>query len=157
MNKGWMGIKGIIGAILVVAATSQAAVLIEVDISDPSAVTFTATSAFSSLFDDSATNNSGVTLQSFFETAELIAFTAMPGSTLTPSGTTSSFTGFFNNFGSLTQFDLNFFRSAPDGDIQGQVFSTTTPAFSGVAVLNLSFADLPLFGTTGSIFAASSI
>ena len=141
------------------ATVTQAAppILLQVDVSNPAAVTFTATSDFSYAVDSSFNLQEGIDLVSFF-TAPLSG----PGSTGTISGSlaTPSYPAYPYDYwsaddrsGSFNQVDLNLYR-ATEGLNNPQIFSTTANAFTGTSTINLSsqVAYLPsLLGTTGNI------
>ena len=48
------------------AGTAQAAIILEIDVSDPTAVTFTSTAAFSEITVDQSSFDHGITLLDFF-------------------------------------------------------------------------------------------
>lgn len=150
--------------IISVATPTHGAVLLSIDLSDPSAVTFAATSNGS--YGNSNLNASidGFTIEGFFSGSPTVAF--VPGNvtgTLTPiQGTRQTYTNTATYvFSELLVTggpgnDL-LFRAGGAAGANSQVFSPSFPAFSGTAVVNLSgvASNLPGAGATGNIYPGS--
>ncbi len=135
------------------AATLPAAgqsILININEANPSAVQFIAVGNNS--FANSTVNTLfGVDLISYFTIAPAAAAGTVTG-TLTPAGTASAYTQWFpDNLNVVNNVDLNLYA----GTSQNQTFTTSSPAFTGTAVVNLStlLANLPATGATGNIFS----
>ncbi len=146
----------------------RAEVLLEIDVSNPSAVVFTATDAFSAQNHNSATTYDGISILNFFTSnSAFIDYNdqAVPGdwafvsSDLSPSGTADL-------YDSIGTFNIEVSTSWAAGNdlcINGyqkystQVFSTSQTAFTGSAVKDMAggFQDnsayLPAVGTMGDI------
>lgn len=137
-----------------------AAVILVIDISNPSAVTFTATGAFAQNDDDDSFSISGISLIDFFQASfsdsDLHYFSS--SNLRSPEGdfpySTLTSIAFFDPFSS-EYFDLSIFYDS----FSGQGFSTSAPALTGSAVANLSawLAYLPTAGTTGNIHSGDGI
>lgn len=140
----------------VLSATS-AVVLIEVNISDPSAVTFKATGAPADINDSSTTTFSGATLLGFFRDTIDLADPVPIAGDLTPSGATEAYELFYvdNHSGPFT--DLNLYRESPP--LGSQAFNKSDAAFTGTATIDFSIFSgdaLPTVGTTGDLIAGYS-
>jgi MYXO-CTERM domain-containing protein len=139
------------------AATLPAAgqsILININQTDPSAVTFTTTSANSFVNNSSAYNLYGADLIGYFTAAPVIVAGTVTG-TLTPAGTTTAYTTWIpDNLYALSALDLNLYTTS---NPQLQNFSTSSPAFAGTAIINLSalLASLPSTGATGNIYSGN--
>jgi len=140
------------------AATFPAAgqsILIDINESNPSAVQLIATGNLPIVNDSSQPIASGVDLISFF-TASAAGGGAATGS-LMPFAPTIAYsqwvTDDLNN--SPNNLDLNLYNSSAN---LTQTFSTSSPAFTGTATINLSslLADLPSTGATGPIYSGYS-
>jgi hypothetical protein len=136
------------------AATFPAAgqsILININEANPSAVQFITTGANS--FAASSVNNLfGVDLISYFTIAPAAAAGAVTG-TLIPTGTTTAYNEWFpDNLTVVNNVDLNMYVTSTS---QVQAFVTTSPAFTGTAIVNLSslLADLPITGASGNIYS----
>jgi MYXO-CTERM domain-containing protein len=136
------------------AATFPAAgqsILININEANPSAVQFIAV-ANNSFAASSVNNSFGVDLLSYFSVAP--AAVASPvGGTLIPAGTTTALNEWFpDNLTAASNVDLNLYvNSTP----QVQTFTTSSPAFAGTAIVNLSgfLASLPATGISGNIYS----
>lgn len=136
-------------AFLALAHPSRAAVLLSIDTSNPSAVTITATGNFSSINENNRKTSDGIDLLQFFISSNSFNSTSVSGS-LTPSGGgSSSYSQAFQDSYSGSAVDLNLLS----GSSSPQNFSTTTPAFTGTATLDLSSysSALPAAGASGDI------
>lgn len=135
----------------------SAAVLIEINVSNPSAVTFQATGNPAAINDSSTTTLLGVTLLSFYrEVITQVSPESISGD-LTPSGATAAYGLYYvdNHSGSFK--DLNLLRETPLFD--KQAFSTAVAAFTGTATIDFSsfpVSALPTIGTTGNLLAGFS-
>lgn len=137
---------------LTLGTMAQAQVLLTVDISNPANVTVTATGANAAVNDSSAQDFLGFTLIGFL-TGDSNALTGV-GGTLEADGADGPYDQVFAldyAAGDLSAGpDLNLFVSAGSGT---QIFSTSSPAFTGVLAGNLSVfaALLPSSGHSGAI------
>ncbi|MCP5516829.1 MAG: PEP-CTERM sorting domain-containing protein [Verrucomicrobiales bacterium] len=147
----------IAGALAAGVVTTQAAVLLQVNVSDPTAVTITATSAHATLNDNSASTFAGVTLADFFNAPAGLNVFFMTFSTLSPAGTAQTYNWFYNNDLSASDRGLNLYRDLASP--QTQIFTTAAPAFTGSATLDLTklggvvlpLGLLPTVGTIGNL------
>ena len=142
------------------ATSSRASVLLEVDLSDTSNVTVTATAGTSDT--DSSLNMSfeGFTIENFFTSAVDFSATAVVGGDLRSVLGAAGPYAFFGTF----EFDddnglfttANDMSVIADGNLgaASQVFSTGTQAFSGAGSMDLSSvaASLPGTGTSGNLY-----
>ncbi len=144
-----------------VLPASAGTILLEIDVSDPSAVTLTPTGA-SSITDDSTSDMfDGVTLIGFF--AEDFRASNVFGSFTGLEPRSAAFfnreyTNYDNDFGGVGLRDLNLYS---DDTGWTQRFATNQPAFTGVGVID--FIDsgsepAPVFqpGTIGHIIAGDT-
>jgi hypothetical protein len=139
-----------ISAFLFSPRLAEASILIVIDISNPSAVTFTTTEAVPLINDSSTSTAHGVSLMGLFSSAFAVSDQPLVGD-LTPAGSSVSFEWLLNNFEGITGFDLNLYSNSSDS----QVFSTGTPAFSGSGVsVNLDGAT---FATSGNIIVGDTL
>lgn len=142
---------------LVPLARSHAAVILIIDISDPSNVSFTATSAFSSGNDFGDTwLEDGITLLGFFSSSAYEGdLEFFDSSDLRSPGGTFEYTMFvaidMNPMGS-DYFNLNIFGSG----FSDQNFSTTMPALTGSAIGDLSLWVSHLRAGTGDVQAGGN-
>lgn len=153
-----------LGAGAFLAPSSGAAVLLIVDVSDPAAISITATGAAPSANDQGNDNTwtfDGVDLLEFF-TADAggdAGGSLGSASSLKPTGSVNIYNEWLADFFSTDGgdfLDLNLYYNdfVPDP----QNFDTTQPAFSGSATLDLTdlVALLPAPGTSGLILAGYS-
>jgi len=130
-------------------------ILININQANPSAVTFTATTA-NSAANSTVFNLYGVDLISYFTTAPAVAAAAVTGN-LTPAGTTAAYTEWIpDSFLAAGKYvDLNLYDTS---NPQTQVFSTSVQALTNTATINLSslLADLPKNGASGNIYSGNS-
>ena len=141
-------------------AVSAAAqnLLLTVDVSDPAAVTITATTGVAEASDSSHTFNDGIDLATFFPTAfEYTSFNVSPTNLTTfidgaPDYDTSHSDDLTGSF-----VDLNLY-STSSGEDGTEDFTMGTQAFLGAATLDLSgeIGNLPSSGTTGEVYAGYS-
>jgi hypothetical protein len=126
-----------------------------VDVSNPANVTFTATGAPAAVADTGTFTYDGATLLKFFPVAADPALDLDVGGDLTPNGTTQRYDASFPDDVSGSSVDLNL--RAFSG-LDGQVFSTSAPAFTGAGTVDFSSlaGPLPVPGTTGQIMAGWS-
>jgi hypothetical protein len=133
-------------------------VLLIVDDSNPSNVTFTATGNNAGAYDSSTTEAAGVDLLNFF--ANAIVGSYLASGTLTPAGngTAAYNQATIDNY-SVTGIDLNYRNGSlsPDAD---QIFDPTLPdpALHGMDWVNFFSVDfdLPAPGTFGNILSGNS-
>ena len=137
---------------------ANAEVVLLVNVSNPSAVTFTATSAFSAINSSSTVNFDGITVMSFLtSTPSGHAGEQFTTSTLRPSNLASSdaYTGYQTDFPfPVPGVNLEMYNN---GGTATQVFSTTAAALVGQFVADLDAggytAYLPIVGATGDVIA----
>jgi hypothetical protein len=134
---------------------STAAVVLTINVSDPSAVTWTATLANSDTTDSIAINfNGGITIENFFPSIEDVTTPLAITGNLTPSGTSTSYDELVSfNYGSgsvVPGRDLSVYNALV-GDLDRQVFSTSVPAFTGAATIDFGGYALPSIGTVGNV------
>jgi hypothetical protein len=129
---------------------AKAGVVLEVDVTNPSAVTFTATGAFSAVDSSSTVTFDGISALGFLTSSGGNAeqFTT---STLRPSNVSSSGAYIAYQF-DTNGVDLDMYTT--DG-LPAQVFSTSVAALVGQLVANLSFwtSQLPSAGASGNVIA----
>ncbi|HWL54129.1 MAG TPA: PEP-CTERM sorting domain-containing protein [Chthoniobacteraceae bacterium] len=128
----------LVGSLLLAgSAISQAEVILRIDISDPSAVVFTATGAFAQNDDEDTDLTAGVTLIDFFSSEpDNVQAYFDPADLWSPEGR-FAYEGVLNtSFSALLgpYTDLNLFGSG----YSTQGFSTSQAALTGSAVLDLS-------------------
>jgi hypothetical protein len=126
--------------------------LLQIDTSNPAAVTFTATSGNSSATASTAPVV-GVTLNDFF-TSNSFSQPTPSGTGLAASGFTFDSTTSLNSTGSSytgTYMEI----SSGSSTTQNMNFVTGATAFTGTMTLNLTGTNLPAGGATGDIFAGA--
>jgi len=136
-----------------VTQSAQAAVLIQVDISNPSAVTFTSTDAFASINDSTSTMFDGVTFDEIFSASSLVSetYAGLTGSGLFPPTTTGlAYDDTLTAGDGVSTTDLNFYANTGSPT---QSFSTGAPAFSGSATVNIAGVTYQSVGYIGEILA----
>jgi hypothetical protein len=132
-------------------ATGQS-ILININEANPSAVQFTATVNNSFANDSSQYNLFGVDLINYF-TASTAAGGSVTG-TLTPAGTSVAYNTWFpDNLHFGNNVDLNLYNGST---VQLQTFSTSSPAFTGTGIINLSGYNLPATGASGNIYSGDA-
>jgi hypothetical protein len=105
-------------------------VLIIVDNTDPTNVTFNATGAAAAVTDNSASIVGGISLLDLFSGAGFNTSGSQTiGGDLSPSGNTGAYNRILNDIGTLGTTGLNLWGSGVGG---GQDFNTTDPAFTGM-------------------------
>lgn len=146
---------------LLLPLASPAAVILVIDISDPSQVTFTATNAHAQNNDNDSTLEDGFSLIGFFKvsvTDPSLYYFDVPSNLRSPGG----------NFAYSTLTSVNFEDPLSDADLDlsifgsgfsKQNFSTGAPALTGSSTADLSdWLDfLPAIGATGNIYSGYSI
>jgi len=159
-----MKIQSLLVASLLLASPSYAAVLITINISDISAVTFSATGGLSAVNSSLSASANGFTIENFFTGSPSIVYGDNVTGNLSPIvGTTQAYsrTGTYDFSDGTEAFkpgnDLNITAGGSTG-ANSQVFSTGSPVFNGVATMNLSAfaANLPTDGATGAIYPGFS-
>jgi MYXO-CTERM domain-containing protein len=126
-------------------------ILININEANPAAVQFITTGA-NATANSSVNNFFGVDLISYFTAAPATVAGTVTG-TLVPFGTTNAFNAWFpDNLTTVNNVDLNLYVSSI---AQLQTFTTSSPAFTGTATINLSalLASLPATGVGGNIFS----
>lgn len=126
--------------------TSQAAVVLIVDITDPSAVTITATTNFSAINDSTSQDGNGIVLKGLFSSGSGSgSFTS--GDLAAPGGVAYNFSA--NGFNStVTDLDLNLFSQDKSNT---QSFVDSAAAFTGSLTINLDSEDLSGVGSSGDV------
>ena len=131
-------------------ATHGASVLLLVDASDPSFVTFTTTGDPPLINDSSATTFDGVTLLGFFN-LPAAGHGSMMGN-LTPHGATVSFDSWGTSDYSGTPVDVSLYHSILPA--KAQDFATDAPAFTGMGyALGMPLGNVAVPGSVGDIIA----
>lgn len=146
----WKAFVCVLAAMAAFCATSSAATVLLVDVTDPSAVKITATTANAQASDSDFPQMVGVDLLHFFTSAVNMSVMYTRDSTLTPTGG-GAYLNFESDNYSGSLVDLNLLDG---GSLTApQNFNTTARAFTGEAYLNLSsFASfLPAIGSYGNI------
>jgi hypothetical protein len=139
------------------AATFPAAgqsILININQANSSAVQFIATVTVPLANDSSQFNLFGVDLLNYFTSAQSVGG-AVAG-TLIPAGTTFAYSQWLpDNLHVASSVDLNLYSTST---AQLQAFSSSSPAFTGTAIINLSsfLANLPSTGASGNIYAGDA-
>lgn len=150
-----------LGTLLFTAISAPAATVLVVDISDPSAVTFTATANFSQTNSSLNIGFAGFTIQNFLATPASIPSSTLGIGDLSPTGSSFIYSGIgtfnyeANNGNFVAANDLSVFSNngAPGPD--SQTFSTGSRAFNGVLTIDLSTwaSSLPAAGATGDVIS----
>jgi len=155
MLPAWKTCVCILSAILVSCVASSAATVLLVDVSDPSAVKISSSGANADADSDNVPEAAGIDLLRFFTGAVNMSVMYVNSSSLTPSGG-NAYSNFEGDDYSGSLVDLNLISSSLSAM---QNFSTTTPAFTGEAYLDLSgfTAFLPTFGTSGNILVGANM
>ena len=149
-----LGLSALVLAVGLFAAAFPAAgqsILICINEVNPSAVQFVAV-ANNSFAASSVNNLFGVDLISYFTVAPA-AVASPAGGTLIPAGTTTAYNEWFpDNLNVANNFDLNLYATTTS---QVETFTTSSPAFTGTAIMNLSgfLASLPATGISGNIYS----
>jgi hypothetical protein len=145
--------------VLVSFQRSEALVLLTIDVSNPSAVTFTSTTNVAGQNSVLTSNFDGFTVENFFTaTEELNQETVVLGNLTTTAGG-----GYSYDILQTFNFDANDGVFGPGNDLTiysfttagAQIFNTATRAFTGVATVDFSdeASSLPAGGTVGQIYA----
>lgn len=147
-HKFFLGLASAVLLLLSVSA-ANAQILLTVNISNPSAVTITATGT-DSLANVEADMADGIDLLGFFKgSTGPVSFTVNSGSSLTPgtgsAGTVTYDESLSDVLSTGSNIDLNLYsdRSAPEN------FSTTDAAFTGTLTINLSGVASDLLPSAG--------
>ncbi|MEM9420693.1 MAG: PEP-CTERM sorting domain-containing protein [Planctomycetota bacterium] len=137
-------------------STDPMPIVITIDVSDPSAVVFSATGAAAAagVNDLSAPVDAGVTFDDLFAAD----FDLNPSQSVSFFGTLTAlaapgYTDAANGFGGLSLLDLNLFNPSSS---ETQSFSPFFPGFTGSATLDLTGATFGPIGTTGDILVGDS-
>jgi hypothetical protein len=150
----------VLTALLFAGGAAHAAVILDVDVSDPMAVVFTTTTAFAQTTVQMADSRDGFVLASFFsgntgslsDTLDSGAFNVFDSA----AGTTRQpMDGIYvDTFQNLTLDDLNIFETDNGGF--DMYFLDTGTALTGSASHDLSALNgFPTLGTVGPVFAGS--
>jgi hypothetical protein len=148
----------VLTALLFVGGVAHATVILQVDVSNPSAVVFIPTAADAQTTLSNIPSTAGIVLSDFFSGNEAFVDTTLDSGSLSvlnnAVGSSSSSISqiFVSNFLSLTTDDINIFGGAGDGF--GMYFLDDQQALSGLASHNLgAFTGFPTLGTIGTVFA----
>ncbi len=156
--KTRMTLAVLLGLGLVSAVPVGAAVLIEVNVNNAAAVTFTSTGNASQVNDTSSTLYDGVDLVQFFTSVpQFFASPSFSGNLAPPNSVSAAFDRKEADAYPTVRTALALYNGGPDRDLT-QVFSTAAPAFSGVGVTDFTAdaASLPAAGASGDIIAGYS-
>lgn len=136
-------------------SATQAAVLLQIDVTNPQFVIIQTTGEAPGLDDSSYATTEGFFLKDFFSgngngTAGVALF-----SDLKATESTEYYSPYGTNYGLLSARDINIYstNTAP------QIFTTSSPAFAGLAVFDfIAFAAiLPELGMTGDIHLGDTL
>jgi hypothetical protein len=137
-----------------VLPASAATILLEVDVSDPSAITFASTGAAPLVSDDNSDEFDGITLSTFFDLPYDPFFDApldeVNGNLKAPGARSYNFVA--NDFDQIGVRDLNFYRDSFFS--RTQRFDVNQAAFTGTGVVDLTGATFTL-GRIGDIRAGA--
>jgi len=138
-------------------ARSMGDVLLEINDSNPNAVTITATGNFSSINATGISDGHGVDLLEFFTSVAPRGGFDYSGS-LAPNSVPESYDTLYVNDDSGTPSDADIFNYNGAG-YYAQNFSTTAPAFTGTATVDFSSVAslLPPGGDSGNILDGNSV
>jgi hypothetical protein len=162
-GPSWRAVSAIVLGLVLGAANAQATILIQVDVSNPAAVTFTATGNPSDVNLEWGSVQQGILLANFFANAQAYAWGSASGNLTPPSSMSQSYNSWatdpYANYG-YTGLNLCGFTGTPYPGPEHQVqnFSMTSPAFTGMGTINLSAytAVLPSPGATGDVWPAGT-
>ena len=148
------------GATFATRASAQN-VLLYIDTGDPAAVTFTATGNAPSASDSSNVFNDGIEVAGFFPNTPSSFSYTVSSSTLTTflDGSPVYDNSHSDNLSGGADVDFNLYTNYFDsGATNTERFATGSPAFAGVATVDLSSdaSLLPSAGATGDIYAGYS-
>ncbi len=152
-----MRLSYLFAALLLSASVARSDVVLTVDISDVSAVKFTATPSFSQTANNTIRGQDGVTLVNFFSGSATQPI-GITGGALSVQGLS---VGFDSASGSSLGSPVNTFLGLNfrnNGNEEFQVFSLNSPVFSGYTTLDLSAnaGVIPTAGAVGNIFGGNS-
>jgi hypothetical protein len=149
----------VLTALLFAGGVAHAAVILQVDVSDPMAVVFTSTAAFADNTVLNADSLDGIALLSFFsgnvgtldtslDSGAINVFDSTAGTTRQPLDRI-----FVDTFSGITPLDLNFYELSSGSGFDMSFLDTET-ALTGLASHDLSaLTGLPTLGTLGDVFA----
>ena len=139
---------------LLTPLAANAAVLLEINVYNPAAVTITSTGAFADAADSTHSLFDGIDLVGFLTGATAEPFHALSGN-LMPAGAAIAYNYFYWDNQSGSRTDLNLYRMS-DNSLQS--FSIGAAAFTGSATLDLTVVNtlIPDGGATGTIYAGYS-
>ncbi len=140
---------------LIAPVAVNAAVLLEINVSNAAEVTITSTGLFADADDSTRSLYDGVNLDRFLTDVPPPGPNPTVLGNLTPTGSPIAYSLVFWDDYSGSMVDLNLFNEHSE---YTQSFSTSARAFTGAATIDLSDIAtlLPTAGTTGSIFAGYS-
>ncbi|TVQ62434.1 MAG: hypothetical protein EA379_05255 [Phycisphaerales bacterium] len=149
MSRKILAIVAATGLAATAANAQQGPVLLIVDNTDASNVTFIATGAAAAVNDSSASIIGGVSLLNLFADAGFATGgSQVIGGDLSPNGTANNYNRILNGIGTLGASGLNLWTSGASAPT-GQSFTTTDPAFTG-ATTGFDFSGV-LFNSSGDI------
>ncbi len=162
--------------LLLSAVAAQAAVLIQIDVSDAANVTFTATGSFAEIANSDYPTNDGVDLMAFFTGGSEIAAALVPipiglervGGSLTAAGAQDAYNNWTrDNVTKDMNIDLNLYfevggseataavplAASAQKPVGFQLFSTNSAAFTGTGFIDFTTESqyLPQIGASGEI------
>jgi hypothetical protein len=153
---------GTVSSFLGFAAQAKGALVIRIEASNPSAVTFTATALSSSTNSNLRRALDGITVENFFTAAVNYSPSSSTGNLIDALGIVSQ--GGFSGFGTFEYSnndgafgpgnDLSIYRDGGDG-IFDQIFTSGSVAFAGSETYDFSSTPgaLPVIGTTGNVIS----
>ena len=136
------------------STASMGAVLLEIDVTNPAAVVFTATSNNSAIANSDYDNEVGSCLLNFFTADAPDTDDAFSSSTLKPTSTSDPYDYFWvdvDDEGGLRSACAYFYTGTENQD-----FSTSSRAFEGSATIDLTGYPLPAAGSSGNIVSGYS-
>ena len=147
----------VIAASVLFNATVGATTILTIDVSDPSAVVFSATGANADANDTSFTSFHGIVLRQFLIAAATELKILSGTGTLSGGGSGQAYDEIYSSEFSppLSPRDLNLYSRF---GAAAQTFSTAAPAFSGATTWDLSHLSglLPSPGAAGDVFAGDA-
>ena len=150
----------VLTVLLFASGVAHAAVILQVDVSDPMAVVFTTTAAFADNTVSNVPSTEGIVLPGFFsgnvgslddtfDSGAINVFDTTAGTTRLPMDQI-----FVGTLGILTPDDLRFYETNNGGF--NMSFLDTETALTGSASHDLSaLTGLPTLGTVGTVFAGT--
>jgi len=145
----------LVAAFGLVSQSAMSQILLKVDISDPSAVTFAATGNFPGIDDSSVSNTAGVSLIDLFAVDSTNFADQLFSGDLFAAGTYSPYDTFTVGYSALTDRDITLWVYKFI-DSNTQIFKTIEPAFTGTGLIDLTGETFKPIGSTGNIIVGDS-